>query len=98
MGQIQMGAGNDRSGWRGGMAFSCAVADRRVPWQRREPTEAPNPLAVSSVFSRTPHSCCQPLLIGTARMGRAWAADPLLISGFAVGLRNFLFGQGVAFT
>jgi hypothetical protein len=24
--------------------------------------------------------------------------NPLLISGFAVGLRNFLFGQGVAFT
>jgi hypothetical protein len=31
-------------------------------------------------------------------MSQAWAADPLLISGFAVGLRNFLFGQGVAFT
>jgi hypothetical protein len=50
-------------------------------------------------FAGTPHAGLQPShLSGQDKPGLGGGEKPLLISRFAVGLRNFIFGLGVAFT
>src|SRR5258708_32943384 len=94
-----MGAGNGRSGRRGSMTFSCAVADSRTPGHRRVRTD---PLIRSSFRVHLPgssHGGFQPShLTGQKEPSLSGGEKPLLISRVAVGLRNLLFDLGGGFT
>jgi len=54
MGQIQIGAGDDGSGWNGGMAFPYAVEGRRAPTRTLKGSQRrrPNRPGFSSVLRR----------------------------------------------